>query len=49
MTVYSIVNSLTELPSVKKVQFLIEGEKREVYLHMAFDTPIERDEEMITK
>lgn len=49
MTVYSIVNSLTELPSVKKVQFLIEGEKREVYLHMAFDTPIERDEEMIAK
>ena len=49
MTVSSIVNSLTELPSVKKVQFLIEGEKREVYLHMAFDTPIERDEEMIAK
>ena len=26
-TVYSIVDSLTELDSVNKVQFLIEGEK----------------------
>lgn len=49
MTVYSIVNSLTELPGVDKVQFLIEGEKREVYMHMAFDTPIERNEKLIGK
>ncbi|NLA41487.1 MAG: spore gernimation protein GerMN, partial [Smithella sp.] len=27
----SVVNSLTELPQVKKVQFLINGQKREVY------------------
>lgn len=47
MTVYSVVNSLTELPGVNKVQFLIEGEKREVYLHMAFDAPIGRDENII--
>lgn len=49
MTIYSIVNSLTELQGVRKVQFFIEGKKREVYLHMAFDTPIERDEGIIKK
>ncbi len=49
MTIYSIVNSLTELQGIKKVQFLIEGKKREVYFHMAFDTPIERDEDIIKK
>ena len=27
MTIYSIVNSLTELKEIDKVQFLIEGEK----------------------
>ncbi len=49
MIIYSIVNSLTELQDVRRVQFLIEGKKREVYLHMAFDTPIERDDKIIKK
>ena len=31
LTIYSIVNSLCELEEVDKVQFLIEGEKMEVY------------------
>lgn len=43
----SVVNSLTELPEIKKVQFLIEGEKREVYSHMVFDEPFERNESII--
>lgn len=43
----SIVNSLTELPQVKKVQFLIEGQKREVYTHVVFDAPFERNEDFI--
>jgi len=43
----SVVNSLTELSHVKKVQFLIEGEKREVYTHIAFDMPFERNEDFI--
>ena len=43
----SIVNSLTELPEVKKVQFLINGEKREVYTHVIFDEPFERNESLI--
>ncbi len=30
MTIYSVVNTLTQLPEVDKVQFLIEGEKEEV-------------------
>lgn len=43
----SIVNSLTELPSVKKVQFLINGQKREVYTHAVFNEPFERNEDFI--
>ena len=49
MTIFSIVNSLTELSNVDKVQFLIEGEKKEVYHHMIFNEPIERDISMIQK
>jgi len=49
MTIYSIVNSLTELSNIDKVQFLIEGEKREVYQHMVFNEPIGRDISMIQK
>ncbi len=49
LTIYSIVNSLTELSNVDKVQFLIEGEKRETYHHMIFNEPIERDVSMIQK
>ena len=44
-TVYSIVNSLTELPGVSSVQFLIEGKKAEVLKHMLLDTPYTRSEE----
>jgi len=49
MTLNSIVNSLTELSQVKKVMFLIEGEKREVYEHVIFDEPFSRNEEIIQK
>ncbi len=49
LTIYSIVNSLTELSNVDKVQFLIEGEKKEVYHHMIFNEPIERNVSMIQK
>ncbi|NLN66403.1 MAG: GerMN domain-containing protein [Clostridiaceae bacterium] len=43
----AIVNSLTELPQVEKVQFLIEGQKRESYTHLVFDEPFERNEDFI--
>ncbi|NCC15527.1 MAG: hypothetical protein EOM28_04145 [Clostridia bacterium] len=40
LTIYSIVNSLSELDNVDKVQFLIEGEKVEAFKgHIDFSTP----------
>lgn len=43
-TIYSIVNSLTELDNIKKVQFLIEGEKQQDFKgHMDFSKPFEAD------
>ena len=47
MTIYSIVNSLTELPHINKVQFLIEGKKVEVFQHMVFNEPFERNTRFI--
>lgn len=45
LTIYSIVNSLTELENVQKVQFLIEGEKREEFKgHVDFSQPFEAKE-----
>lgn len=49
MTIFSIVNSLTELPHITKVKFLIEGKEREVFTHYAFHEPFERDEGLIGK
>ena len=47
LTVYSIVNSLTELKNVDKVQFLVEGNKIDVYKHLEFNEPFERDDSMV--
>ena len=42
LTIYSIVNSLTELNNVEKVQFLIEGEKQDEFKgHLEFGKPFE--------
>lgn len=49
MTLYSIINTMTDLPDIKKVQFLIEGQKEEVYIHAVFDEPFVRNEEIIEK
>ncbi len=49
LTIFSIVNSLTELSNIDKVQFLVEGEKKDVYHHMVFNEPIARDISMIQK
>lgn len=48
MTIYSVVNTLTEEPSITAVQFLVEGQRIES-LSGHFDTtvPIERDEAII--
>ncbi|HAN09050.1 MAG TPA: hypothetical protein DCP90_00370 [Clostridiales bacterium] len=48
LTIFSIVNSLTEIEGINKVQFLIEGKKNEIYKgHYEFDKPFERDESII--
>ncbi len=47
LTIYSIVNSLTELDTVSAVQFLIEGEKRESLDHITLNEPIARDKSLI--
>ncbi len=48
LAVYSIVNSLTELPGVKKVQILIEGNKVSTIAgHMDLSSPFERNAEII--
>ncbi len=47
LTVYSVVNSLTELDTVSSVQFLIEGEKKESLSHMAINEPIARNKSVI--
>ncbi|MBQ2897210.1 MAG: GerMN domain-containing protein [Clostridia bacterium] len=47
LTIYSIVNTLTELEGVEKVQFLIEGQKSESFIHMLINEPFVRDEGII--
>ncbi|MGI6434412.1 MAG: GerMN domain-containing protein [Syntrophomonadaceae bacterium] len=48
MTIMSIVNSLTELPGIEKVQFLIEGQKQESLVgHWDLTNPIPRDQKII--
>ena len=47
LTVYSIVNSLTELDTVSSVQLLIEGEKKDTLSHIAINEPIVRDKSVI--
>lgn len=45
--VYSVVNSLTRLPGIEKVQILIDGKKPENDPYQLFSTPLERDESLI--
>ena len=50
LTIFSIVNSLTELKEVEKVEFLIEGKKlKEFKGHYEFDKPFSRNEEIINR
>ena len=44
MTIYSIVNTLTELDNIQRVQFLIEGQKSESFIHMMINEPFESEE-----
>lgn len=48
ISVYSVVNSLCELPTISKVQFLIDGEKQEFYReNMPLDGMFEFSDEWI--
>lgn len=48
MTIFSVVNSLTELPEIKQVQILIAGEKQDSLAgHLDISQPIARDEALI--
>lgn len=44
LTLYAIVNTLCSLPEISQVQFLIEGEPQQSYMHTAFDSPISPDD-----
>ncbi|MFP4697891.1 MAG: GerMN domain-containing protein [Eubacteriales bacterium] len=48
ITIYSIVNSIVELPNINKVQFLIDGEKHAEYKgHIKFDGLFERNLDIV--
>ncbi|WP_066639158.1 GerMN domain-containing protein [Desulfolucanica intricata] len=48
LTVYSIVNTLTQFPSIKEVQILVEGQKPETLSgHIALDRPLTRNSSII--
>lgn len=50
LTIYSIVNSLTELPNISKVKFLIEGEVKEQYKgHFMFNVLFEKNYDVLEK
>lgn len=47
VAIYSIVNSLTELSNVYKVQFLINGATRKTYHNLDFSSAFERNLEIV--
>jgi spore germination protein GerM len=48
MTVYSIVNTLTEFSTVKEVRFLVEGEALDTIAgHMDVSRPVKREESLL--
>lgn len=48
VTLYSIVNSLTELPSINKVKILIDGEVDRTHNGISLSEPFERNLEIIS-
>jgi germination protein M len=49
LTVYSVVDTLTELLNINKVEFLIDGEKRKLFNHMELYGTFQRDESVMKK
>ncbi|MGE5577648.1 MAG: N-acetylmuramoyl-L-alanine amidase [Syntrophothermus sp.] len=48
LTVYSIVNTLTAIPGIDRVQILIEGEPGTIGGHILLDEPLARHRELIS-
>ena len=49
VAVYSVVNTLAELPGIYQVQFLVEGKQEKSYLKMDLTIPFERNLSVIEK
>lgn len=50
MTVYSVVNTLSSLPGIEQVKFLVEGEEIETLTgHLDISEPVEPDWELVQK
>lgn len=48
LTVYSVVNTLTQFPTVQKVKFLVDGQERDTLAgHLDISTAMARDEKLI--
>jgi germination protein M len=48
MTVYSIVHTLTQLPDIEAVKFLVEGEEQEaIWGHLYTLEPIEPNPDLL--
>ncbi|NDL67814.1 GerMN domain-containing protein [Anaerotalea alkaliphila] len=47
MTLYSIVNTLTEFPHIQSVQFLVEGRSDATLGNILLDEPLERSQDII--
>ncbi|MDP4133096.1 MAG: GerMN domain-containing protein [Bacillota bacterium] len=47
LSVYSVVNSLTQMKQITSVQFLIEGEKTDQFNGLPFSEPFKRDENLV--
>lgn len=49
VTIYSVVNSLAELPGIYRVQFYVDGAQKKLYQTMDLTLPYERDLNVIEK
>lgn len=49
LAVYSVVNALTRIPGVEKVQILIDGKKPETDKSQLFAAPLERNQKIINE
>lgn len=48
LVIYSIVNSLSELPGIEYIQLLIDGERRDLYyLNVSINTVLTKNEDLI--